>query len=118
METLRRRRDFERLYKEGRALHGEHIVLVYRTHTGEGSKVAFVASRKVGKAVKRNRARRVMREAFRTAGIDLGEKDVHLAFVARPSCAQVKMQVVRSEMLRLLDAAGIWACQGDKPCES
>ncbi|MBU1700250.1 MAG: ribonuclease P protein component [Candidatus Eisenbacteria bacterium] len=105
--TLRKRRDFQKLYEEGRAYHGVNLVVMIR-RTGESpGMLAFVASRRVGSAVRRNRARRILREAFRTLGVDLREEDVHIAFIARATCATVKMQVVRDEMKRILKVAGI-----------
>jgi ribonuclease P protein component len=54
----------------GRAVRTQYFTLRYRA--GEGPPgVAFLAGRKVGKAVRRNRARRVLRESFRTVDIDL-----------------------------------------------
>ncbi len=43
--------------------------------------VAFLAGRRVGGAVQRNRARRVLREAYRTSGMDLPGFET-LVFVA------------------------------------
>jgi ribonuclease P protein component len=114
ISTLRRRRDFQKLYKEGQAYHGENLVVIIR-RTGETpGMLAYVASRRVGSAVKRNRARRVLRESFRTIGVDLVNKDVHIAFIARASCARVKMQMVRDEMERILITAGIPNSDTDK----
>lgn len=43
--------------------------------------VAFLAGKRVGGAVRRNRARRVLREVFRTSGVDLAGVKT-LVFVA------------------------------------
>lgn len=56
----------------------------FRMHyrLGEGPpRVAFLAGRRVGGAVQRNRARRVLREAYRTSGVDLPGVET-LVFVA------------------------------------
>lgn len=105
--TLRRTTDFRRLYGEGRAFHCEDFVLIVR-HTGERpAKVAFVASRKVGNAVKRNRARRVLREALRSLSLNLDQLDVHLALIARRSCAGVATEHIRDQLAGALKAAGL-----------
>jgi ribonuclease P protein component len=65
-QRLRSAADFARLRAEGRAVRGQHCLVVVAECPGEPRKVAFVASRKgVGGAVQRNRARRRMREIVR-----------------------------------------------------
>jgi ribonuclease P protein component len=67
---LRERSVITDTLRAGRAIRTQHFTLRYRE--GEGPPgVAFLAGRKVGKAVRRNRARRVLREAFRTVDLDL-----------------------------------------------
>jgi ribonuclease P protein component len=107
LPILRRSTDFKRLYEEGQAYHCRDFVLIIR-RTGEpAAKVAFVTSRRVGNAVKRNRARRVLREALRSLHVNLSDLAVHAVFVARPSCARVKSQAVRAQMEGVLRSAGL-----------
>jgi ribonuclease P protein component len=107
IHTLRSRREFKELYTEARAYHGEYLVLLVYRVEGTPGKSAFVASRRVGGAVRRNRARRVLKEAFRTLGVDLSAEGANIAMLARPMCARVKMTRVRAEMEKLLVAAGL-----------
>lgn len=62
------------------------------------ARVAVIASRRVGGAVQRNRAKRLLREAVR--GLPL-RADVDLVLVARPACVLARFQAVRAEV-RLL----------------
>ncbi len=61
---------------------------------------AAVASKRIGGAVERNRARRVLRAAWREAGAQLDEDDVVL--VARGAILGAKTQDLVAEMTELL----------------
>lgn len=62
---VRRRAEFQRAFAVGTRWHGRYVTLVIvPNRTGE-TRLGLVASRKVGNAVTRNRAKRLMREVFR-----------------------------------------------------
>src|SRR5688572_4907330 len=66
LQRMRSALDFGRMREKGRPLRGAHCLVVVEARPGEPTKVAFVASRKaVGNAVRRNRARRRLREIVR-----------------------------------------------------
>jgi len=62
---LRHRADFEALRRDGRRLSHSLVVLIARPNGQETSRFGFSASRRVGKAHQRNRAKRLLREAVR-----------------------------------------------------
>jgi ribonuclease P protein component len=62
--TLRRSAEFELVYTQGRKFTTRALVIFHLEAAAE-PRVAFVASRKVGIAVQRNRAKRLLRAAFR-----------------------------------------------------
>jgi ribonuclease P protein component len=64
ISTLRGRTDFDRLYSTGRRRRIGGLIVISAPALSDPGRVAFVASRKVGGAVARNRAKRRMREAF------------------------------------------------------
>jgi len=81
-ERIRKRADFERLYRIGVKVEGGGVIL-FSGLGGPGRRVGVSASRRIGGSVKRNRARRRLREAYRlTKG--LLPNDVDLLLVARP----------------------------------
>jgi len=105
-ERLRRKRDFEQVYEQGAVLRGQHVVL-FCLSAGVGErKVGFVASRKVGGAVSRNRARRRIREAYRKlrTGLPAG---AHLVFVARAGAADATWDELVAEVADLLRKSGL-----------
>jgi ribonuclease P protein component len=102
---LRRSPEFERVRKRGRRLAGEWLV-VHVLRTEGPTRVGFVAGRGVGGAVERNRARRVLKEAWRALAPRAREgNDVLL--VARPRTAEAGAPQVFAEMERLLTMTGV-----------
>ncbi len=101
-ETLVSRIAIDKLFKEGSVFRGRHLVLILRREDDGPRKVLFVASRRVGNAVQRSRAKRIMREAYRLLVPHLPSEPAHLAWIARASCARIGMHVVRDDMKRLL----------------
>lgn len=62
---LRRAADINRVRQQGASRRHPYVVAIAYPNGGEVSRFAFVASRRVGKAVQRNRARRLLREVIR-----------------------------------------------------
>ena len=62
---LKKRKDFTKTYKKGRSLNGRAVILCYRKTTRPYYRVGFTVSKKVGKAVVRNKVRRRLKEITR-----------------------------------------------------
>jgi ribonuclease P protein component len=71
MDTIRSSREIDAVFSESRRVaQGPVTALIAKTPEGRGreGRVAFVAGKRLGGAVVRNRCKRVMREAVRAAG--------------------------------------------------
>jgi ribonuclease P protein component len=82
----------------GRRRQGRLLTVAARDRGSGPARVAVVASRRVGTAVRRNRAKRLLREAAARVSWRDG-RDVVL--VAKAECARVRMGDVHRELARL-----------------
>ena len=106
-QRLRQGRDFARVRGEGeRAVLGCLIANWRRRPAGATTRLGVVTSRKVGSAVVRNRARRLMREVFRRHQRALAEP-VDLVLVARPSIVGRGLAEVESDFIAVMRRAGM-----------
>jgi len=74
-----RRSDFVRITRSGRRIATQHFLafLVWR-EDGESARLGITVTRKVGKAVRRNRIKRLVREWFRGTSQRMGSCDLVL----------------------------------------
>ena len=96
MGRLRRDQDFRRVLDRGVKLRGRLLTAHVLTAQADSS-VGFVAGRAVGGAILRNRARRLMREAWRQAQVARTES-MQVVLVARPGITKAKMGEVAADL--------------------
>ena len=104
---LGQNRDFTRVRQHGQRLaQGCLIANWHGLPEGGAPKVGIVTSRKIGGAVARSRARRLLRESFRQHQHELA-RPVELVLVARPSVAGRDFAGVEKDFLAALKRAGL-----------
>jgi ribonuclease P protein component len=100
--------DFARIRDQGQRLAlGCMIANWLPRQTETGSRLGVIASRKLGKANVRNRAKRLLREVFRRNQDRIGQA-VDLVLVARRSIVGLDYDTVRLQYERLLTRAGLF----------
>jgi len=70
------KRDFDRVFTAGRRAFARGLVVYVDRSPSGWPRLGLVTGRRFGNAVARNRARRLLREAFRIASPDLAPLDI------------------------------------------
>jgi ribonuclease P protein component len=104
---LQQSREFSRVRQQGKRLAlGCLIANWHQLPDGAKPKLGVVTSKRIGGAVERSRARRLLRESFRQHQNELSQP-VELVLVARPSIAGRGFAEVEKDFLTTLRRAGL-----------
>jgi ribonuclease P protein component len=104
--TLKENRDFLRLYRKGKSFVSPTLVTYVLKNRSNEKRYGITTSKKIGKAVQRNRARRVIRSSLYDLYSDI-IPGYDIVFVARGKTPYVKSNVVKKEMKEHLRKANI-----------
>lgn len=107
-ERLTRKSEYERTYREGEKGVNHAFVCYVVRQAGQGRKIGYAVSRKVGSAVVRNRIKRYIREFYRTRRASL-VADVTLVLVARVTAAKLTHAQCDEAMSRLFQQGGVFS---------
>lgn len=105
-KRLRLTGDIRQVYAHGRSWTHPLVTLIARSNGLHLTRFGFTASRTVGNAVARNRARRLMRESVRRLYPRV-EPGWDVMLVARARMVGVKERVVREALATLLTRSGL-----------
>ncbi len=101
-ERLTLNREFERVFDEGRVFKNSHVVLYVASNEYQNSRLGLVVSKKVGNAVRRNRAKRLLREAYRLNKYLLTVRVDIIAIPRSPFSSDLKLPDVEDGFKKLL----------------
>lgn len=105
MKRIRHRKEFEAIREQGeRRAKGALIANWMLLPNGSECRLGIITTRKLGSAVVRNRARRLIRETFRLQCPKL-KRPIAVVIVARPSIIGRKRQEVEQDFLAIMRRA-------------
>jgi ribonuclease P protein component len=97
---IRKRPDFERAYETGTRVHGALMTVFFVANDHQRSRLGIAATRKIGSAVVRNKAKRLAREMFRRHRLQAG---VDIVVVPRRDMVGAPFSRLEAEFLAILD---------------
>ncbi len=102
-ERVKRRPEFEAIYEQGARIHSRSFTMFVLPSSRRHARLGVAATRKLGGAVVRNRAKRLARELFRrhkpSAGLDI-------VIVPRREMLDAPFDSLEAEYRAVLDRSG------------
>lgn len=105
-ESLKKNRDFQLIYKEGKSCANRYLVLYVRENGLGTNRIGVSVSKKVGNSVVRHRITRLIRESYRLHE-DMFNSGLDMAVIARVSAKGKGLREIESALLHLGKLQGV-----------
>lgn len=106
VKGLAKKKEFSEVYNKGKSVVDRFLVLYYIPKDQPFSRFGFSVSKKLGKAVVRNRYKRILRELCRTNEKKI-ENGYDCVIIARPRIVGERYRAVEKSFVKLAGKAGI-----------
>jgi ribonuclease P protein component len=99
---LRNRVEFKAVEAGGRRVAARYVTLMGKPNGRANDRLGVIASRRVGGAVARNRAKRRLREVFRRRGAGADARALDVVAIAKAEIVRAPFAAVRTDFLAAL----------------
>ena len=101
-ERIRKQSDFSLIYRKGNRYRKKYLDFVYLANDLSFSRLAVIASKKVGNAVARNKVKRWIRTLFRR-NKELLKDTLDLIIIAKPNILEASWKLLQQDYLNALE---------------
>lgn len=101
METIKKNKDFRKIYSSGKSIADSNLVLYFRPSAEQKNRFGISISKKVGGSVVRNKIKRQIKEILRLNN-DAFIDGYDIIFVVRVRCNQADYQMIKNSVYYLL----------------
>lgn len=104
---LTKNSEFKKVYSSGKSLADKYLVVYFLKNGMSHNRIGISVSKKLGKSVKRNRIKRLIREAYRLNQEKLsGGCDI--VIIPRAGAVGSDFSVIEGSLIKLFKTAGLW----------
>ena len=108
IKTLKKNYEFKRVLSKGKFYLGKYVVLYLKDNNKKENYLGIAVNTKIGKAVKRNRIKRLIRESYRLNKENLKQgKDIVFLWNKNARYDEIDFSVINTEILHLFDKANM-----------
>ncbi len=106
---LRKNKDFRIVYRHGKSLSNRFVVMYLLPrpkNSLSNRRIGFVTGKKIGGAVERNRAKRLMKEAYRLMQHDISD-GIDIILIGRAVLPKAKFSAVQKSIREIFKKAKV-----------
>jgi ribonuclease P protein component len=100
-QRIRRRVEFQQVYERGARIQGRYSTLFVLPNNREVTRLGIAATKRLGGAVQRNRAKRLIREIFRRNEVAMG---LDVVVVPKPKLLEVSLAALEADYRKRLES--------------